>query len=211
MSATRNEDAVAAVTNQGGQFHSKIERDEPLTTHGHKPGVKASPADNAPEFHAQTLPPGTAPADRTFRPNANNEVPPVVDYSSNVDPEHERSTATDTLGGASSADVHTGLGHPGQGQTSTEIRHDGQHSRAKQGTGLVGTGASGMETGGVVNASKAVNPHDPAFANQRGLEKEEAGVAGERGNIGGPSAEERIPESSETVAAEAPKDRSKIH
>ncbi len=43
--------------------------------------------------------------------------------------------------GATSADVHTGIGHPGQGQSSSELRHDSKaHSG---GGGLQGVGASG--------------------------------------------------------------------
>jgi len=206
MSATRDENAVNAVSNQGGEFRSRIERDEPMTTKGHKPGVKASPNDNVPEFSAETLPAGSAPASRTFQPNPTGEVPPVANYSSDMDPGSGTANASDTLSGATSADVHTGLGHPGQGQTSTELRHDGEHHRKKQGGGLIGVGAGSMETGGVHNAREAVNPHDPAFADQRGLDDEEAAKsAGQRGNIGGPAAEERIPEGSETVAAEAPR------
>lgn len=35
MSSTRNTDALANMNNGGsGEFHARIERDEPLTTHG---------------------------------------------------------------------------------------------------------------------------------------------------------------------------------
>jgi hypothetical protein len=43
--------------------------------------------------------------------------------------------ASDTLVGATSADVHDGLGHPGHGMSSKELRHDGQPGRKKQGQG----------------------------------------------------------------------------
>ena len=39
--------------------------------------------------------------------------------------------------------MHTGLGHPGQGQTSNELRHDGQHGRKKDTPGTEGAGATG--------------------------------------------------------------------
>lgn len=45
--------------------------------------------------------------------------------------------------GATSGDVHTGIGHPGSGQTSSEIRHEGKPKRERDATGLEGTGASG--------------------------------------------------------------------
>lgn len=172
----------------------------------HKPGVRASEADNAPEFHAQAVPSGTAPAEDLYQPNPSDEVPPLANRARNADPESGTASAADTLGGATSADVHTGLGHPGQGQTSTELRHEGQHTASKQGTGLVGK-ASTMNTGGVYNDGQAVDQKDPGFANQRALDKEQGDMAGQRGNIGGPAAEERLPETSETVAAEAPRDR----
>ena len=46
--------------------------------------------------------------------------------------------------GATSGDVHTGLGHPGQGQTSTEIRKEGQHTNKREGVGLQAEGGSGL-------------------------------------------------------------------
>ena len=42
---------------------------------------------------------------------------------------------SDTLTGATSADVHSGLGHPGQGMSSKELRHDGQPGRKRHGQG----------------------------------------------------------------------------
>jgi len=157
----------------------------------HKPGVNVG-NDAVPEFQAKTLPPGSAPADRTFRPNNVSEVPPVQQELDAVDADAPQTSAADTIGGATSGDVHTGLGHPGQGQTSAELHHDGEHHRKNPGHGLDGlkSGATG----------KTVDAHDPAFADQRALDKDEAEVG--RGNIGGPSAEERLPESAETVATE---------
>ncbi|KAL9089804.1 MAG: hypothetical protein Q9165_005598 [Trypethelium subeluteriae] len=191
MSASRNADAVV---NQEGQVGSHVARDEPLTTHGHKPGVIASERDAAPEFSAQTLPAGTAPPDRTFAPNANNEAPPISNYSSNVDAEAPRTDPLDTLGGVTSGDVHTGLGHPGQGQSSRELRHGEQHGG--HGKGLAGIGASGAGSGGGL-----VDARQPEAAGQRALGKEGV-IGGTRGTIGGEAAEERIPEGAETVARE---------
>jgi hypothetical protein len=39
--------------------------------------------------------------------------------------------------------VHKRLGRPGVGQTSTEIRHDGQHHQKRDGAGLERIGSSG--------------------------------------------------------------------
>lgn len=44
--------------------------------------------------------------------------------------------ASDTLIGATSADVHDGLGYPGQGMSSKELRHDGQPGRKRHGGGV---------------------------------------------------------------------------
>ncbi|KAF2718739.1 hypothetical protein K431DRAFT_348468 [Polychaeton citri CBS 116435] len=178
MSTTRNTDSISNQMPGGGsgEIHARVPRDEPITTSGHKPG-KLVGNDAVPEFSAQTLPAGSAPADRTFQPNTGSEVPPV-------DPSGTAS-ASETLGGATSAEVHTGLGHPGQGQTSQELHHDGQAGRKNPGSSLEGVGATVKQSG--------INAHDPAFANQRALDKDEAVVG--RGNVGGPPAEERLPES----------------
>lgn len=78
------------------------------------------------------------------------------------------------------------------GQTSSELRHDGQSHNKNPGSGLTGI-ASGAQ-------GKTVDSHDPQFASQRALDKDEAQVG--RGNVGGPAAEERLPETSDRVASE---------
>ncbi|GAB7359869.1 hypothetical protein MBLNU230_g7397t1 [Neophaeotheca triangularis] len=178
MSTTHNVDAVAnkMPTGGSGEFHSKREGDGPQTTHGHKPGVNVG-NDAVPEFNAKTLPPGSAPASNTFRPNNSSEVPPIASHAD----------ASSTLGGATSGDVNTGMGKPMQGQTSQEL-HD--NSSDKQG------GVEGR--GGQAQAANLVDPHDPAFASQRALNKDDAKVG--RSDI--PAAEERIPEGAQTVAQE---------
>ena len=184
----------------------------------HKPGVIASEKDAAPEFSAETHPPGTAPKEHTYQPAPDSEVPSTTNYAdTETDPDASAATASDTLLGATSADVHTGLGHPGQGQTSAELRHDGSRGRKKQSSGLEGVGAGGSDTrlpgdrvpGMKAGAGSGINTHDPGQAGQRALDRDEAmvgeagGVTG-RGNAGGLAAQERVPESAETVAAEAP-------
>lgn len=96
--------------------------------------------------------------------------------------------ASSTLTGASSGDVHTGLGHPGQGQTSNELHHD-----KKVGQGLTGL-ADSVGQGNVKDLKD-----DPTHAAQRNLDNV---PTGQRGNTGGPAAEERVPESASSVAAE---------
>lgn len=144
----------------------------------HKPGVLASEADKAPEFHAKTVPAGSAPSSNTFTPNPDlNNQKMYQDASS-------------TIQGATSGDVNTGLGHPGQGQTSSELR-DGR----KGATGL--TGLSSQTDKPAQN--EKVAGKDPAFAHQRNLDDV---PTGQRGNVGGPPAQEREPETAERVAAE---------
>ena len=164
----------------------------------HKPGVLVG-NDAAPEFHAKTLPPGSAPADRTFKPNPISEVPGQADNAS-VERDHgkesTKTTASSTLGGATSGDVHTGLGHPGQGQTSSELRHEGAHTSTKQGGGLAGRGASGVASSNQM-VDKDTQPKE------RALEKEEGQLAGTRGNKGDeypqPPAQDRFPESADNL------------
>lgn len=87
--------------------------------------------------------------------------------------------------GATSADVHKGLGHPGQGQTSTETRHDGQHGGKKQGQGLARHGAAG-------DLSYADSRVDEG---QRDLGNEATGRTKQRGNKGELTAEDLPPTS----------------
>lgn len=109
--------------------------------------------------------------------------------------------ALSTLPGATSADVHTGLGHPGQGQTSNELRHEGGHTSSKQTSGLEGVGAEGGSGlhGDGMNAEfrrlqqDANHPSGPA--------------AGRAHNVSLDGAESKMPVASEQVAAEGTKTR----
>ncbi|KAI4255108.1 MAG: hypothetical protein LQ352_002737 [Teloschistes flavicans] len=164
--ASRNPDAM---TNAQGEFQPHKPRDEPETTHGHKPGVLVG-NDSAPEFSAKTLPPGSAPADRTFKPNNISEVPGQADNPDVLRSHGKESTlttASSTLGGATSQDVHTGLGKPIQGQVASD-------AKGAQGGGLAGVGASGAASGNQMTDERT----QPS---QRGLEKEGGDLAGKRG------------------------------
>jgi len=181
MSASNNFESVA---NQG-EFKNRVPPSKPMMAKGHAPGVKAG-NDAAPEFHAQQLPPGAAPSDRTFRPNTIHESPAQAE---NADVATEaRTFASDTINGFSSSDVHQGLGMPVQGQSSSQVRGSGLTKGAKEGNGLMGVGA---------------DPRDPV--RERGLDKEVP--KGTRGKSGEnrediPGAEEREPVGAEQVAAE---------
>ncbi|RMZ73060.1 phosphatidylinositol n-acetylglucosaminyltransferase gpi3 subunit [Pyrenophora seminiperda CCB06] len=167
MSQNKNPDAVS----DGRQFAGHVAGSEPLMKGGHQPGLKTG-NDAAPEYHAQTLPAGSAPAHSTHTPNPDLNNQGVYHH------------ASDTLQGATSADVHTGHGHPGQGQTSQEL-HDGR--RVGQGLAGLKSGEKEQQTGGDLRDLKDL----PEHAAQRNLGDV---PTGQRGNVGGPAAEEREPE-----------------
>ncbi|KAI1778732.1 hypothetical protein F4818DRAFT_227257 [Hypoxylon cercidicola] len=166
-----------------GEFHSRKPRAEPLTTTGHKPGVKVG-NDAVPEYHMEKFEPGTAPREHTFQPRPEGETPaeyPNVESQRLTDP-------SDTLGGATSQSVHAGPGKPVQGQTSVEMHGDHTGRRKKESAGLEGVGAS------VGNDSVRQKGADLP----EGVEKGSKG----KGSVDYPSATERLPVSAEEVAAE---------
>lgn len=85
-----------------------------------------APGDAYPQFHAETYPPGTAPAEHSFEPNPDLEDQPGA-----------HAAASDTLVGSTSADVDRGMGHPVSGMTSAEMHGRGKKERS----GLAGVGA----------------------------------------------------------------------
>ncbi|KAJ6111253.1 hypothetical protein N7486_003488 [Penicillium sp. IBT 16267x] len=183
MSTLRN---VASIANEKqGAFKPSIAPEGPLTDKGHKPGVKVNEADHRPEHHLQAFPSGTAPASNSYTPNVNE-----VSQANNPDmPSDQRTSAADTLMGATSQDVHTGMGKPLQGQTNIEVNHDGAHGRKKQTAGLEGVGAT------------APNHIERQFPDQRGIERDEA-QPGTRGDKADRAAENMMPEGAETLDAE---------
>ncbi|KAJ4253292.1 hypothetical protein NW762_010447 [Fusarium torreyae] len=166
-----------SATPQQGEFRSKVAPSEPLTTKGHKPGVLVG-NDAVPEFHAEQYPPGTAPPEDTFQPNPENEISAQAPGAEGAVP------ASATLGGATSADVHTGMGVPGSGQTSQEL-----HGRGKKiGSGLEGVGA---------------NPSDPIH--DKGADRDHpTNYRGKGGDnaVDYPGAGDREPVKAEQVASE---------
>jgi len=193
--AARNPDST---TNAQGEFTPRKPRDEPLESHGHQPGQKTSAADFAPEFSAQTLPAGTAPKSATYQPNPVSEVPGQADNEDVLRGHGKESVRTDalsTLGGATSADVHTGLGHSGQGQTSNETRHGGGDRHASKGADL--TGGSGLRGDDDLN---------PEF---RRLQDDHGHAAGPTSghNVARDGAEAMIPVGADEVAAEVERGR----
>ncbi|OQE40894.1 hypothetical protein PENCOP_c005G07902 [Penicillium coprophilum] len=123
-----------------GAFRPSVPREGPITTKGHQLGQKFSELDQCPEYHAQAFPPGSASAGNSYTAD------PGEDNEFNVNAEQEEETtyvsASDTFTGATSGDVNRGLGRSMQGQTNTEVRHNGVHGRKKQQSGLEGIGNS---------------------------------------------------------------------
>lgn len=84
----------------------------------------------------------------------------------------------DTIGGATSADVSKGIGQPLQGQTKSEIRHDGHPGRSKVGRGLIGVPGTS-----VTATNRAADP--AVDERQRALNKDEATPGrGDKGAVG---------------------------
>ncbi|KAM3065643.1 hypothetical protein ACMFMG_011352 [Clarireedia jacksonii] len=173
-------DYTDSVSSNTGEFHARKPGAEPMTTKDHKPGVLTG-NDAVPEFHAKTLPAGSAPSDRTFQPDPSAEYP-------NQENAVGTASAQDTIQGATSADVHTGIGKPVNGMTSREIRGDG-HKGKREKNGLAGVGADPTDS----FRERALDIDFPA------------GTKGKSGANRGEEivgAEERVPESAESVAAE---------
>ena len=77
--------------------------------------------------------------------------------------------------------------------TSSELRHDGQHKREREGKGLAGVGASGIPS-----TNQFVD--EETQPKERGVEKEGGINAGRKGGADSqPAAEERHPESAEHI------------
>ncbi|KAK8074211.1 hypothetical protein PG994_005110 [Apiospora phragmitis] len=149
------------------------------TRNTESPGVLVG-NDAKPEFHAEQLPAGSAPSEATVQPRP-AEGEELHKSAGGAD-------AASTLTGATSADVHTGYGKPMQGQENHEIRHDGQHTRKRVGAGLEGVGAS---VGDDSVRAKGADLPEGIVKGSRGKHTEDY-----------PGAEERVPESAETVASE---------
>lgn len=108
----------------------------------HAPGVQVG-NDAAPEFHAQQVAPGTAPKADLYQPNPINETPGQANNDlagRQHGKENTTTSALDTLNGATSGDVHQGLGQPMAGQTHSDV--DGKVAR---GGGRLGTGGEGKD------------------------------------------------------------------
>jgi len=113
-----------------GEFRPKP-KTEQIEKGGHQIGTEGGPA----EFHAEVHPAGTAPQKDAFQPNIGQ--PEISDFN-----ERDQSAQPSALGGlpgATSSDVHTGLGKPPSGITSQEVH--GVRKKDRQGLGSTAGGA----------------------------------------------------------------------
>ncbi|KAL7766769.1 hypothetical protein ACKLNR_004685 [Fusarium oxysporum f. sp. zingiberi] len=128
--AAKNPDSLVGE----GPFHARINPAQPAANNWHKPGNEQG-NDAVPEYHAETFPPGTAPAENTFHPNPD----------SNYTTEALNMPALD-MPGSTSKDVHNSIdnlhGKPLIGQENREIRGVHPRKRKKERSGLEGVGAS---------------------------------------------------------------------
>lgn len=167
----------------------------------HKPGVKVG-NDIAPEFFAETYPPGTAPREATHQPNTQSEIPGQA-LNEQIDPS-TRTNPLDSLPGSTSQDVHnaTQYGKPAQGHTSSE--HHGSGGK-KDSSGLASAGGAAAETGDGSVESK-VRGLGADLEGRAGELKGQKGASGAtEGGSNWTGAEEVPPVRAEELASELPK------
>lgn len=143
--------------------------------------------DAVPGFSAQTLPAGSAPADRTYQP-------PLLPAQNLFYASSElRTAAKDAMHGATSADVNKGVGQPLYGQTSRELRGKCSGRKARRGGRKERNGLAGV----------GVDPRDPV--KERALDsdfpKDRMGKRGLNWHTFA-GAEDKMPQGAEAVAAE---------
>lgn len=149
----------------------------------HKPGNEQG-KEAQPEFHAETYPPGTAPKEHTFRPDATYEAPAAGQPVEQP--------------GWTSGDVHNAHGfeegRPMEGQTSREQRGAHPGKRKKERSGLEGVGATGPEQPTVEGkVRQGAFDEDEAARGARGKSGRE------EGGLNWPGAEEREPARAEDM------------
>ncbi|RFU25819.1 hypothetical protein B7463_g10525, partial [Scytalidium lignicola] len=129
-----------SVVNQG-EFHAKIPPFRP-EEHGHAVHNKAGYTE-VPESHIEVLSPGSAPKDRSFRPDTTNMFP-SRDPDANID--EINGSDGDIIPGATSADVVNNFNRPIQGQTSKQLHGSGANKGKKEHEGLIGRGGTSRDS-----------------------------------------------------------------
>ncbi|KAI6756063.1 hypothetical protein HG530_011799 [Fusarium avenaceum] len=153
-----------------GPFHARVLPTQPRVHKWHKPGNERGNA-AIPEFHAQTLPPGTAPQENTFRPH-----PIGANMTGPVDEEGNPESPALTMPGSTSKDIYNATdfqhGRPLIGQENREIRGVHPRKRKKERSGLEGVGAS--------TSDSVFSKVRDQVADKPGVEKGQRGYTGER-------------------------------
>ncbi|OJT02831.1 hypothetical protein TRAPUB_6687 [Trametes pubescens] len=142
-----------AVDPMGGQRQQQREQEhlppttgrDALLAGGVAPGTRTGPVRNLESdilnAHASSGRPEPSPPRRIH--GEPQPLAPAPDSRTVVDrdPWAAPASAGDTLTGATSQDVHGGLGHPGAGMSSAEMHHDGSAHRKRQMRGTEQFGA----------------------------------------------------------------------
>lgn len=176
----------------------------------HQLGSKKSSNDRAPDFHAQVLPPGSAPADSTHQPNPIHAIPSQAN-NDNVLRSHGKegryTGAMDAYPGATSGSVHRSMGKPLVSETSGEQRHDGStKGRKRQTAGYEMVGMAGKPSHADQSIGDKQIVDERHLKDQRGIDREEVDVkGGKRGDKGALTASELRNVPAEMVAKEAPR------
>ncbi|EJD34638.1 hypothetical protein AURDEDRAFT_131054 [Auricularia subglabra TFB-10046 SS5] len=92
----------------------------------------------------------TQPRNMISKPVLDTTRPPQTMNSEPYSRQRDEMYASvaDILGGVTSGDVHAGIGHPGGGMSSKELRHDGKSHRKREGGGVQQFGHQGGATDG---------------------------------------------------------------
>ncbi|KAL0930708.1 uncharacterized protein CTRU02_214783 [Colletotrichum truncatum] len=180
-----------------GEFHARVPPSKPMASKWHKPGNELG-NDAVGEFHAEVHSKGEAPPEHTYKPNPVGEFPEQY-LSSDSNSSSYRNPPE--MPGATSKEMHKGLGLPLQGVESRELnsqlpgkknsdKRGHPRKRKKEKAGLVGVGVEPRK--------------DPVRT--RGLDLPEGVEKGSRGKhtADWPGAEERMPATADVVAAELP-------
>ncbi|KAF7533225.1 hypothetical protein G7054_g7254 [Neopestalotiopsis clavispora] len=183
MPTTRANAASEAAKHE--EFSLRKPASEPITRKGHAVGTQVG-NDAIPEYHAEVLDAGTAPQEFSYQPNTEGEVPgqAMNEFAT------ERTSASDTLTGATSETLNKGLGKPVRGQEDLDMKAGHSRSGGRKSGGLAGVGASaGIDSARLKGADLGEGIHK--------------GMKG-KGTGDYPGATERFPESAEQVASERP-------
>ena len=215
-----------SVTNQG-QFHSSVPPAEPRTRSGVSTVLPSPPSslelprqlthalpgkqhqlgqqvgnEALPEFRAKTFPPGSAPEKDSYHASPIHATPGQTEDS---DPS-TKTSSMDPYPGSTSQSVHNAneYGKPLQGQTNRELHGVHPGKRKKERSGLEGVGANDPHAETVENNVRE-KVADKDYPVERGIRGQTENTG--EGGYNALGAENSVPESAESVAAESGRKR----